>query len=64
VRRIELLTVMSVALTSGLAMLAVLIRILPVNADALFPLALTAAAMLIAGLLTLGVLILLARRNA
>jgi len=55
---------MSVALTSGLAMLAVLIRILPVNADALFPLALTAAAMLIAGLLTLGVLILLARRNA
>jgi hypothetical protein len=56
--------VLAITLTSGLGTIVALVRILPLNADTLLPFALTVTTMLIAGLLTLGILKMLARRNA
>ena len=64
VRRIELLTVLAATLTGGLGMIIVLVRIIPLSANALLPFGLTVAAMLVAGLVTLALLALIARRNA
>ncbi len=63
-RRIRLLTILSVMLATGLGMIVLLVRIIPLNADARFPLALTGSVMVIAGFITIKVLTRLAHRNA
>lgn len=63
-RLIILLTIMVAMLTSGLGMIVLLMRIIPADADARLPLALTAGVMAIAGLIAVRVLTRLAYRDA
>ncbi len=63
-RRIKLLTVLVIMLLTGLGTIVLLLRIVPLNADARFPLAVTATAMAFAGCVAGGIFSLLAHRNA
>lgn len=62
-RRVKLLIVLVVMLATGFGMIVMLIQIVPGNADARLPLALTASGMVTAGLIAAGVLTRVARRN-
>ncbi|HZO80802.1 MAG TPA: hypothetical protein VFB33_03835 [Candidatus Binataceae bacterium] len=62
--RIGLLTVLVVVLTSGLGTIIVLLRIIPLDADARFPLAVTFSVMVLAGSIASGVLMRLAQRGS